>query len=410
MKIIFKKEIQMKKRLKNKTVVLGITGSIAAYKMANVASQLAKMDCDVQVIMTKNAQEFISPLVFESLTGNKCIVDTFDRNISYDIAHVSLAKKADLFMVAPASANIIGKIAHGIADDMLSTTIMACRCPKLIAPAMNTAMYENIIVQNNLSLLRSFGYQIIDPATGILACKDVGAGKLPDETLLISHILREIAYPDDLSGKKILITAGPTGEAIDPVRYITNHSSGKMGYALATAAAMRGADVTLISGKTALEPPAFVTFIPVFSASEMCAAVMDHFEAADIVIKAAAVADFKPKNYSDQKLKKRAGLPEIQLEPTIDILKTIGEKKRTDQFICGFSMETENMVENTQAKLDRKNVNMMVANNLKEKGAGFNTATNRVTIITAERTEALPLLSKSEVAHRVLDAIIAAAR
>jgi len=410
MKIIFKKEIQMKKRLKNKTVVLGITGSIAAYKMANVASQLAKMDCDVQVIMTKNAQEFISPLVFESLTGNKCIVDTFDRNISYDIAHVSLAKKADLFMVAPASANIIGKIAHGIADDMLSTTIMACRCPKLIAPAMNTAMYENIIVQNNLSLLRSFGYQIIDPATGILACKDVGAGKLPDETLLISHILREIAYPDDLSGKKILITAGPTGEAIDPVRYITNHSSGKMGYALATAAAMRGADVTLISGKTALEPPAFVTFIPVFSASEMCAAVMDHFEAADIVIKAAAVADFKPKNYSDQKLKKRAGLPEIQLEPTIDILKTIGEKKRADQFICGFSMETENMVENTQAKLDRKNVNMMVANNLKEKGAGFNTATNRVTIITAERTEALPLLSKNEVAHRVLDAIIAAAR
>ena len=408
MKINFKKEIQMRKLLKNKTVVLGITGSIAAYKMANVASSLAKMDCDVQVIMTKNAQEFISPLVFESLTGNKCIVDTFDRNISYDIAHVSLAKKADLFMVAPASANVIGKIAHGIADDMLTTTIMACRCPKLIAPAMNTAMYENIIVQNNLSILNGFGYNIIDPAVGILACKDFGPGKLPDEDLLISHILREIAYPDDLSGRKILITAGPTGEAIDPVRYITNHSSGKMGYALANAAMLRGAEVTLISGKTALKVPAFVKHIPVFSASEMCAQVMDHFEETDIVIKSAAVADFKPKHYSDEKLKKKAGLPEIQLTPTIDILKTIGEKKRSDQFVCGFSMETENMIENTIDKLKRKNVNMMVANNLKEKGAGFNSSTNRVTIITAERTEELPLLSKDDVAHRVLDAIIEA--
>jgi len=396
----------MKKLLKNKTVVLGITGSIAAYKMANVASYLAKMDCDVQVIMTKNAQEFISPLVFESLTGNKCIVDTFDRNISYDIAHVSLAKRADLFMVAPATANIVGKIASGIADDMLTTTIMACRCPKLIAPAMNTAMYENPILQNNLAQLKGFGYKIIDPAIGILACKDFGTGKLPEEDLLIAHILREIAYHKDLSGKNILITAGPTCEAIDPVRYITNHSSGKMGYALATAAMLRGAEVTLISGKTALAAPAFVNLISVFSASEMCAEVMDHFEETDIVIKSAAVADFKPKSYSDEKLKKRVGLSEIQLTPTIDILKTIGEKKRSDQFVCGFSMETENMIENTKEKLQHKNVNMMIANNLKEKGAGFNTSTNRITIITPDSTEELPLLSKDDVAHRVLDAII----
>ena len=396
----------MKNLLKNKTVVLGITGSIAAYKMANVASSLAKMGCDVQVIMTKNAQEFISPLVFESLTGNKCIVDTFDRNISYNVAHISLAKSASLFMVAPASANVIGKINAGIADDMLTTTIMACRCPKLIAPAMNTAMYENPIVQNNLKNLKSLGYKIIDPAVGMLACKDVGAGKLPDEELLINHILREIAFHHDLTGKNILITAGPTGEAIDPVRYITNHSSGKMGYAMANAAMLRGANVTLISGKTALDPPAFVKFVPVFSASEMCAEVMNHFEETDIVIKAAAVADFKPKECAVEKLKKRDGKSEIQLTPTIDILKTIGEKKRPDQFVCGFSMETENMIVNTKEKLYFKNVNMMVANNLKEPGAGFNTSTNRVTIITLERTEALPLLSKDAVSHRILDAIL----
>ncbi|AFA48170.1 bifunctional phosphopantothenoylcysteine decarboxylase/phosphopantothenate--cysteine ligase CoaBC [Acetobacterium woodii] len=396
----------MKNLLKNKTVVLGITGSIAAYKMANVASSLAKMGCDVQVIMTKNAQEFISPLVFESLTGNKCIVDTFDRNIRYDVAHISLAKKADLFMVAPASANIIGKINAGIADDMLTTTIMACRCPKLIAPAMNTAMYENPIVQNNLSQLKKLGYLIIDPASGILACKDTGIGKLPDEELLIDHILQNIAYYHDLVGKNILVTAGPTCEAVDPVRYLTNHSSGKMGYALARAAMLRGADVTLISGKTALTPPPFVKFIPVVSASEMCAEVVDHFEKTDIVIKAAAVADFKPQTIATEKIKKRDGQTEIRLTPTIDILKTIGEKKRSDQFICGFSMETENMIENTTEKLRRKNVNMMIANNLKEKGAGFNTATNRVTIITPEKTESLPLLSKDDVAHRVLDAIL----
>lgn len=396
----------MKNLLKNKTVILGITGSIAAYKMANVASTLSKMGCNVQVIMTKNAQEFIAPLVFESLTGNKCITDTFDRNISYNVAHISLAKRADLFMVAPASANVIGKIVGGIADDMLTTTIMACHCPKLIAPAMNTAMYENPIVQNNLKQLKSFGYKIIDPAMGILACKDVGIGKLPDEDLLINHIVREIAYPKDLTGKKVLITAGPTCEAIDPVRYITNHSSGKMGYALAKAAMLRGADVTLITGKTALTPPAFVKVIPVVSASEMCAEVMDHFEDTDIVIKAAAVADFKPKDYSQEKIKKRDGQPEIKLLPTIDILKTIGEKKRSDQFVCGFSMETENMIENTTEKLKRKNVNMMVANNLKEKGAGFNTSTNRVTIITSDKIEELPLLSKDAVAHRVLHAIL----
>lgn len=391
--------------LKNKTVVLGITGSIAAYKMASVASSLAKMGCDVQVIMTKNAQEFIAPLVFESLTGNKCIVDTFDRNIRYDVAHISLAKRADLFMVAPASANVIGKINAGIADDMLTTTIMACHCPKLIAPAMNTAMYENPIVQNNLNSLKKLGYQIIDPAVGMLACKDVGAGKLPDEELLINHILREIAFFHDLKGKNILITAGPTCEAIDPVRYITNHSSGKMGYALAQAAMLRGANVTLITGKTAITPPAFVNVVPVVSASDMCSQVMDHFETTDIVIKAAAVADFKPSDVATEKIKKRDGKAVIHLTPTIDILKTIGEKKRPDQFICGFSMETENMIENTKEKLYFKNVNMMVANNLKEKGAGFNTTTNRVTIITLEKTEALPLLSKDAVAHRILDAI-----
>ncbi|WP_373484456.1 bifunctional phosphopantothenoylcysteine decarboxylase/phosphopantothenate--cysteine ligase CoaBC [Acetobacterium sp.] len=396
----------MKNLLKNKTVVLGITGSIAAYKMASVASSLAKMGCDVQVIMTKNAQEFIAPLVFESLTGNKCIVDTFDRNISYDVAHISLAKRADLFMVAPASANVIGKINAGIADDMLTTTIMACHCPKLIAPAMNTAMYENPIVQNNLTSLKKLGYKIIDPAVGMLACKDVGTGKLPDEELLINHILREIAFFHDLSGKRIMITAGPTCEAIDPVRYITNHSSGKMGYALAQAAMLRGADVTLISGKTALNPPAFVNLVPVVSASDMCSEVMDHFEATDIVIKAAAVADFKPTAVASEKIKKRDGRPVISLTPTIDILKTIGEKKRSDQFVCGFSMETENMIANTKEKLYFKNANMMVANNLKEKGAGFNTPTNRVTIITLEKTEALPLLSKEAVAHRILDAIL----
>ncbi|KNZ43017.1 bifunctional phosphopantothenoylcysteine decarboxylase/phosphopantothenate--cysteine ligase CoaBC [Acetobacterium bakii] len=396
----------MKNLLKNKTVVLGVTGSIAAYKMANVASGLSKLGCDIHVIMTKNAREFISPLVFETLTGNKTIVDTFDRNINYSVAHVALSKKANLFLVAPASANIIGKIAGGIADDMLTTTIMACRCPKLIAPAMNTAMYENPIVQDNLKKLKGFGYKIIDPATGILACKDMGIGKLPEETLLIDHIVRELAYPKDLDGKKILVTAGPTGESIDPVRYITNRSSGKMGYALANAAMLRGAEVTLITGKTALTPPPFVTVIPVFSASEMCAAVMDHFENTDIVIKAAAVADFKPKDVSTEKIKKTNEHREILLSPTIDILKTLGEKKRPDQFLCGFSMETQNMVENTISKLHKKNVNMMVANNLKETGSGFNTSTNRVTIITPEKTEALPLLSKNAVAHRVIDAIL----
>ncbi|WKY48620.1 bifunctional phosphopantothenoylcysteine decarboxylase/phosphopantothenate--cysteine ligase CoaBC [Eubacteriaceae bacterium ES3] len=400
----------MKSLLKNKTVVLGITGSIAAYKMANVASQLVKMGCNVQVIMTQNAQEFISPLVFETLTSQKCIVDTFDRNVRYDVAHVALAKRADLFMVAPASANVIGKIAGGIADDMLTTTIMACRCPKLIAPAMNTAMYDNPFVQENLEKLAAHKYKIINPATGILACKDVGAGKLPDESLLIEHIIREIAYPKDLAGQNILVTAGPTCEAIDPVRYITNHSSGKMGYAIARAAMLRGANVTLVSGKTALTPPDFVHFIPVFSASEMLSAVMEHFEETDITIKAAAVADFKPADVSEHKIKKNQAKTDISLVPTIDILKTLGQKKRSDQFLCGFSMETQNMVENTVLKLENKNVNMMVANNLKESGAGFNTSTNRVTLITANETTELPLMSKHDVAHKILDAILSAKR
>lgn len=396
----------MKNLLKNKTIVLGITGGIAAYKMANVVSTLSKMNCDIQVIMTKNATEFISPLVFESLTGNKTIVETFDKNIQYSVAHISLAKKASVFLVAPATANVIGKIANGIADDMLTTTIMACTCKKLIAPAMNTGMYENPIVQENLKKLKSHNYTIIDPATGILACKDVGPGKLPEESLLIDHIIKEIGFSKDLIGKKILVTAGPTCEAIDPVRYITNHSSGKMGYALAKAAMLRGAEVTLISGKTNLVPPNFVNTISVVSAKEMCAEVMEHFENADIVIKAAAVADFKPAYVSDEKIKKADGTMEIHLTPTIDILKTLGEKKRADQFLCGFSMETEKMIENTQKKLQRKNVNMMVANNLKDKGAGFKGSTNRVTIITRDKVKALPLMSKDAVAHCVIDQIM----
>lgn len=396
----------MKNLLKNKTIVLGITGGIAAYKMANVVSTLSKMNCDIQVIMTKNATEFISPLVFESLTGNKTIVEIFDKNIQYSVAHISLAKKASVFLVAPATANVIGKIANGIADDMLTTTIMACTCKKLIAPAMNTGMYENPIVQENLKKLKSHNYTIIDPATGILACKDVGPGKLPEESLLIDHIIKEIGFSKDLIGKKILVTAGPTCEAIDPVRYITNHSSGKMGYALAKAAMLRGAEVTLISGKTNLVPPNFVNTISVVSAKEMCAEVMEHFENADIVIKAAAVADFKPAYVSDEKIKKADGTMEIHLTPTIDILKTLGEKKRADQFLCGFSMETEKMIENTQKKLQRKNVNMMVANNLKDKGAGFKGSTNRVTIITRDKVKALPLMSKDAVAHCVIDQIM----
>jgi phosphopantothenoylcysteine decarboxylase/phosphopantothenate--cysteine ligase len=396
----------MKNILKNKTVVLGITGSIAAYKIANVASALTKMGCNTQVVMTHNAQEFISPLVFETLTGNKCIIETFDHNINYSVAHISLAKKADLFMVAPASANIIGKIANGIADDMLTTTIMACTCPKLIAPAMNTAMYQNQIVQDNLKKLKNYHYTIIEPDSGILACKDVGLGKLPNESHLINYILQEIAYPKDLIGKRVLVTAGPTCEAIDPVRYITNHSSGKMGYALAYAAKLRGADVILVSGKTALTPPPFIKTIPVVSASDMCAAVMDNFENTDIVVKAGAVADFKPKSIEKNKIKKTDNTSKINLIPTIDILKMLGEKKRKDQFLCGFSMETENMLENSQNKLINKNINMIIANNLKEDGAGFNTSTNRVTIITPENHEELPLLSKNDVAHRVIDAIL----
>jgi phosphopantothenoylcysteine decarboxylase/phosphopantothenate--cysteine ligase len=309
-------------------------------------------------------------------------------------------------MVAPASANVIGKIAGGIADDMLTTTIMACRCPKLIAPAMNTAMFENPFVQENLKKLITHHYKVISPASGILACKDVGAGKLPEESLLVEHIIREIAYPKDLAGQNVLVTAGPTCEAIDPVRYISNHSSGKMGYAIARAAMLRGADVTLISGKTALAPPPFVQLISVFSASEMLHAVMEHFEKTDITIKAAAVADFKPAEYADHKIKKNEAQAEITLVPTIDILKTLGQKKRHDQFLCGFSMETRDMIENTMTKLRKKNVNMMIANNLKESGAGFNTSTNRVTIITADHTKELPLMSKGDVAHKILDAIL----
>ena len=392
--------------LKGKTVVLGVTGSIAAYKMANVASMLVKLHADVHVIMTENACQFITPVTFETLTGNKCMVDTFDRNFQFHVAHISIAKKADVLLVAPASANVIGKLANGIADDMLTTTAMACTCQKIVAPAMNTNMYHNPILQDNLKKLEGYGFTVIAPEKGLLACRDIGDGKMPSEDVLVGHILREIAHEKDLAGMKVIVTAGPTQESVDPVRYITNHSTGKMGYELAKAAMLRGAEVTLVSGVTNLEPPMFVDYVPVKSAGDMFEAMKSRFLDNDIIIKAAAVADYKPKSYSDEKTKKKDGEMSIELDRTQDILKYLGEHRREGQFYCGFSMETQNMLENSRVKLDKKNIDMVVANNLKIAGSGFGTDTNVVTMISKEEEIQLELLSKAEVAHKILDEIL----
>lgn len=394
------------KLFSGKTVLLGVTGSIAAYKIASLASALKKQDADVHVLMTKNATNFINPITFESLTGNKCLVDTFDRNFQFQVEHVSIAKKADVVMLAPASANVIGKIAHGIADDMLTTTIMACKCPVYVAPAMNTNMYENPIVQDNIKILQKYGYKIIDPACGYLACGDTGTGKMPEPEVLLSYITREIAYEKNLAGKKILITAGPTQEAIDPVRYITNHSSGKMGYALAKMAMLRGAEVTLVSGQTAITPPPFVKVISITSAKDMYDAVTAVSDKQDIIIKAAAVADYRPASVSDEKMKKSDNQMSIELERTDDILKYLGEHKGENQFLCGFSMETSNMISNSRAKLEKKNLDMIAANNLKVDGAGFQGDTNVLTLITQNEEVSLELMSKEDAAGIILDKIL----
>ena len=392
--------------LKDKTVLLGVTGSIAAYKIANLASALKKLHADVHVLMTQNATNFINPITFESLTGNKCLVDTFDRNFQFQVEHVSIAKKADVVMLAPASANVIGKIAHGIADDMLTTTVMACKCPVYISPAMNTNMYENPILQDNLKILEKYGYHIITPASGYLACGDTGAGKMPEPETLLQYITQEIAFKKDLKGKKILITAGPTQEKIDPVRYITNHSSGKMGYALAKRAAMRGAEVTLVSGQVSIAPPPFVKVVSVVSAKDMFDAVTAVSDEQDIIIKAAAVADYRPAFVSDEKMKKKEDQMSIELERTDDILKYLGEHKKEGQFLCGFSMETQNMINNSRAKLEKKNLDMIAANNLKVEGAGFKTDTNVLTLITQNEEVSLDMMSKEDAAGIILDKVI----
>lgn len=391
--------------LKGKTVVLGVTGSIAAYKMANLTSMLTKLHCDVHVIMTKNATNIINPITFETLTAHKCLVDTFDRNFNYNIEHVALGEKADVVLVAPASANVIGKMAAGIADDMLTTTILACKCKKIVAPAMNTNMYENPIVQANLKKLKEFGMEVIEPASGMLACRVEGKGKLPSEEVLLEYILREIQFEKDMTGKKVLVTAGATQEAIDPVRYITNHSTGKMGYALAKIAMRRGADVTLITAPTNLPAPLFADVVPVVSAQEMFDAVKERAPQMDIIIKAAAVADYTPVSVSDEKIKKKDGDLSLPMRRTTDILAYLGEHRKPGQFICGFSMETENLVENSKKKLQKKNADLIVANNLRDEGAGFGTDTNVVTLVMEEGIVELPCMSKEEVAEAVLDAI-----
>lgn len=392
--------------LKGKTVVLGVTGGIAAYKIANLASMLVKLHCDVHVIMTQNATNFITPITFETLTNNKCLIDTFDRNFQFHVEHVALAKRADVVMIAPATANVIGKLAHGIADDMLTTTVLACTCKKFVAPAMNTQMYRNPIVQDNMKTLKQYGVELIEPATGFLACRDVGEGKLPDPEVLLQYILRELAFEKDMTGKKVLVTAGPTQESIDPVRYITNHSTGKMGYAIARHCMMRGADVTLVSGPTNLNPPPFVTVIPVVSAKEMFDAVTSHAKEQDIIIKSAAVADYRPATVASEKMKKSDNALALDLEKTEDILKYLGEHKKESPFLCGFSMETENMLDNSRAKLVKKNLDMIVANNLKQTGAGFGTDTNIVTLITKKDEQELPILTKDEVAKAIVDKIL----
>ena len=391
--------------LKGKTVVLGVTGSIAAYKMANLTSMLTKLHCDVHVIMTKNATNIINPITFETLTAHKCLVDTFDRNFNYNIEHVALGEKADVVLVAPASANVIGKMAAGIADDMLTTTILACKCKKIVAPAMNTNMYENPVVQANLKKLKEFGMDVIEPASGMLACRVEGKGKLPSEEVLLEYILREIQFEKDMTGKKVLVTAGATQEAIDPVRYITNHSTGKMGYALAKIAMLRGADVTLVTAPTNLPAPLFVDVVPVVSAQEMFDAVKERAPQTDIIIKAAAVADYTPVSVSDEKIKKNDGDLSLPMKRTTDILAYLGEHRKPGQFICGFSMETENLVENSKKKLQKKKADLIVANNLRDEGAGFGTDTNVVTLVMEEGIVELPCMSKEQVAEAVLDAI-----
>ena len=392
--------------LKGKTVILGVTGSIAAYKAANLASMLKKQHAEVQVIMTQNATQFMNPITFESLTGNKCLVDTFDRNFQFQVEHVALAKRADLAIIAPATANIMAKLAHGLADDMLTTTLLACRCPRLIAPAMNTRMYENPVTQDNMDILRKYGFRIIEPAVGHLACGDTGAGKLPPETLLLECILDEIAMEKDMKGLHVLITAGPTMEAIDPVRFISNHSTGKMGYALARVCRRRGAEVTLVSGKTNLEVPYGVTLVPVTSAQDMFEAVSSRAKEQDMIIKAAAVADYRPVGVSVNKINKSPGDMSIALERTTDILAWLGEHRREGQVLCGFAMETEHMVEHAKEKLTGKHVDMIAANNVKVAGAGFGTDTNVVTLITEDGVEELAKMSKEEVASRIVDALL----
>lgn len=392
--------------LKGKTVLLGITGSIAAYKIAYLASALHKLHADVHVLMTENATNFINPITFETLTGNKCLVDTFDRNFQFQVEHVSIAKKADVVMIAPASANVIGKLANGLADDMLTTTVMACRCQKILSPAMNTAMYENPVVQDNIRKLKNYGYEVITPASGYLACGDTGAGKMPEPETLLEYILKEAAFQKDLAGKKLLVTAGPTQEAIDPVRCLTNHSSGKMGYAIAKMAMLRGAEVTLVSGPTAIEPPLFVKVVPVTSARDMFEAVTDLSDEQDIIIKAAAVADYRPKQVSEDKVKKKDDQAFIELERTDDILKYLGQHKKQGQFLCGFSMETRDMLRNSRAKLEKKNLDMVAANNLKVEGAGFQGDTNVLTLITQDEEVSLPLMSKEDAALKILDKIL----
>ncbi len=392
--------------LKGKTVLLGVTGSIAAYKTASLASMLVKKGVHVHVLMTKNGAQFITPVTFETLTGNKCLIDTFDRNFEFSVEHVSLAKQADLVMIAPATANIIGKLANGIADDMLTTTVMACRCKKLISPAMNTAMFENPVTQDNLDRLRHYGYEVIDPASGYLACGDTGKGKMPEPQTLFEYIERELACEKDMAGLSVLVTAGPTQEAIDPVRYITNHSSGKMGYAIAKMAMLRGADVTLVSGQTALSPVPFVKMIPVVSARDMYLRVTESAPKCDIIIKAAAVADYRPAAIADDKIKKSDGDMTIPLERTDDILKYLGEHKAPGQFLCGFSMETRDMISNSRAKLEKKNLDLIAANNVKESGAGFSVDTNVLTLITRETETSLPLMSKEDAADQLLDCIM----
>lgn len=392
--------------LKGKTVVIGVCGGVAAYKMPNLASMLIKLHANVHVIMTENAKNFINPIAFESLTSTKCLVDTFDRNFQFHVAHVSLASQADLMIIAPATANVIGKLAHGIADDMLTTTAMACKAPMLIVPAMNTNMYENPILQDNLKTLASYGKKIIEPATGMLACGTTGKGKMPEPSEMLQYILKEIAFPKDLAGKKVLVSAGPTREAIDPVRFISNHSTGKMGYTIAENAMLRGAQVTLVSGPCAIDPPPFVKVISVVSAGDMYEAVTENAGDQDIIILTAAVADYRPEKTAEEKIKKKDGDMSIALTRTKDIIGTLGQNRRKDQFLCGFSMETEHMLENSRAKLEKKHLDMIVANNLKVAGAGFGTDTNVITIITPNEAEELPLMSKAEAAEAILDRIL----